>query len=103
MKNVFDQMPESSAHEIFTELLAAKDVRIERIVSFGLASSEGFWYDQPEHEWVLLMEGSAQLRFDDRLVNLVAGDYVNILAGTRHRVEKTAAKGRTVWLAIFYK
>ena len=49
------------------------------------------------------MEGSAQLRFDDRLVNLVAGDYVNILAGTRHRVEKTAAKGRTVWLAIFYK
>jgi len=103
MKNVYEQMPENSPHEVFTELLSAKAVRIERIVSFGQASPEGFWYDQPENEWVLLLEGSAKIQFDDRLVNLAAGDYVNILAGTRHRVEKTAANGRTVWIAVFYK
>ena len=96
-------MPENSAQEIFTELLSAKDVRIERIVSFGQVSPEGFWYDQPENEWVLLLEGSAQIQFDDRLVNLTAGDYQNISAGTRHRVEKTAADRRTVWIAVFYK
>ena len=103
MKNVYEQMPENSAKEIFTELLSAKDVRIERIVSFGQVSPKGFWYDQPENEWVLLLEGTAQIRFGDRSVNLVAGDYLNIPAGTRHRVENTAVAQRTVWLAIFYK
>ncbi len=103
MENLFERIPEKSAQEIFTGLLATGSVRIERIVSFGQASPEGFWYDQPEHEWVLLLEGSAQLRFDDKEVDLAPGDYLNIPSGTRHRVEKTAENCRTVWLAVFYK
>ena len=96
-------MPKNSEQEIFTELFSAKDVRIERIVSFGQGSPEGFWYDQSENEWVLLLEGSAQIRFDDRAMNLAPGDYLNIPTGIRHRVEKTAVDRRTIWLAIFYK
>lgn len=101
--NLFENIPQSASQEIVTKLLSSKNARVERIVSFGPGSPEGFWYDQPEHEWVLLLEGSAQLRFEDRLVDLSAGDYLNIPAGCRHRVEKTDQTGRTVWLAVFYK
>jgi cupin 2 domain-containing protein len=103
--NLFENIPERAAEELFTELLAADSVRIERIVSFGQASPEDFWYDQNENEWVLLLEGSADvcLEGESSLVRLGPGDYLNIPAGCRHRVEKTAANGRTVWLAVFYK
>lgn len=101
--NLFENIPQSAPQEIVTKLLSSKNACVERIVSFGQGSPDGFWYDQPEHEWVLLLEGSAQLRFEDRLVDLSAGDYLNIPAGCRHRVEKTDQNGRTVWLAVFYK
>lgn len=101
--NLFDQIPGRAANELFTELLAEGNLRIRRIVSFGQASPAGFWYEQSENEWVLLLEGTAQLRFEDRLVDLVPGDYLNIPAGMRHRVEKTAENGQTVWLTVFYK
>jgi len=103
MKNIFDQIPECASEEHMMELLSAEGIRIERIVSFGQGSPAGFWYDQPENEWVLLLEGSAQLRFEDRVVDLSKGDCLNIPAGRRHRVEKTSETGRTVWLAVFYK
>jgi cupin 2 domain-containing protein len=101
--NLFEGIPENAPEELFTDLLKADGVRIERIVSFGQSSPWGFWYDQEENEWVLLLEGSAMLEFDDgELVDLNPGDFVNIPAGRRHRVEKTRPKGRTVWLAVFY-
>lgn len=101
--NLFDQIPKSADQELFTTLLAADKIRIERIVSFGQTSPDGFWHDQAENEWVLLIEGSAQIRIDGHVVDLVGGDSLNIPAGTRHRVEKTDENGRTVWLAVFYK
>ncbi len=101
--NLFDQIPKSADHELFTTLLAVDKIRIERIVSFGQKSPDGFWYDQTENEWILLIEGTAQIRIDDYVVDLVAGDSLNIPAGTRHRVEKTDENRRTVWLAVFYK
>ena len=103
MKNIFDEIHEQAPQEIVAALLSAGNVRIERIVSFGQDSPNDFWYNQKENEWVCLLEGSADIRFTDRTVNLVAGDFLNIPAGTRHRVEKTASSGRTVWLAVFYK
>jgi cupin 2 domain-containing protein len=103
MNNIFDQIPERFPEELFTELLSAGNVRIECIVSFGQTSPDGFWYDLPENEWVVLLEGSAQLRFEDRLVDLSPGDCLNIPAECRHRVEKTSKTERTIWLAVFYK
>jgi cupin 2 domain-containing protein len=80
-------------------------VRIERIVSKGHSSPESGWYDQEENEWVVVLKGAAKLRFeqDGKLVELDAGDYINIPARVRHRVEWTNPEMETVWLAFFYR
>jgi cupin 2 domain-containing protein len=102
--NLFENIPEFAPEEVFTELLAAEGVHVERIVSFGQVSPEGFWYDLSENEWILLLEGSATLAFQDKpSVDLKPGEYLRLPAGGRHRVEKTSETGRTIWLAIFYK
>ena len=101
--NLFEGIPENEPEELVTELLKAGKLRIERIVSFGQSSPDGFWYNQDENEWVLLLEGAATLRFEKgAFVDLKPGDSLNIPIGQRHRVEKTDPGGRTVWLAVFY-
>ena len=50
--------------EDVTALLAAPNVRIERIVSRGHASPPNFWYDQPQAEWVIVLAGSAAIAFE---------------------------------------
>ena len=77
-------------------------MRIERIVSTGQASPPGFWYDQPDDEFVVLLAGAARLCFEDGDVTLdmKAGDWVEIPAHVRHRVERTQADPPTVWLAV---
>jgi len=79
-------------------------VRIERILSKGHSSPPDFWYDQEQHEWVLLVAGEARLRFerDDHVLHLKPGDYVNIAAHEKHRVEWTTESTETIWLAVFY-
>jgi cupin 2 domain-containing protein len=102
-KSLYDDIPDRSPEEVIDSLLSSRAVRIERIVSFGQASPEGFWYDQEENEWVVLLEGFATLGFDDGTsIDLVPGDYLEIPAGRRHRVERTAEEERTVWLAVFF-
>ena len=44
---------------------SAADVRIERIISHGHASPADFWYDQAQHEWVIVLKGAARLQFED--------------------------------------
>lgn len=90
------------AAERFEALLARGGVRVERIVSTGQSSPPGFWYDQPEAEWVLLLQGSACLLFDDEPAPraLGPGDWVFIEAGRRHRVEHTSTDPPAVWLAV---
>lgn len=102
--NLYDGIPIEIGEEFSEDLLADSNVRIERIVSLGHASAEGFWYDQKENEWVILLCGGARLRFegDADPVVLRPGDHVNIPAGRRHRVEWTAPEEKTVWLAVFY-
>jgi cupin 2 domain-containing protein len=101
----FKELPAEVPEEVFETLLSADAVRIERIVSFGQASPPGFWYDQEENEWVLLLKGAARLEFEGRAeaVDLRPGDYVNIPAGVRHRVDWTDPDQTTVWLAVWYK
>ena len=100
--NLFDNIPEKSPNELLDVLASGKNVRIERIVSFGNTSPEGFWYDQDEQEWVLLLQGAARLTIEDRFVDLKPGDSLNIPAHTRHRVEWTDTTQPTIWLAIYY-
>lgn len=102
--NLFRDLPTCMPDEVVQTLAVAGSVRIERIVSHGHASPAGFWYDQPRHEWVALLAGEATLRFeeDGPMVELRPGDWLNIPAGRRHRVEWTTPEEQTVWLAVHY-
>ena len=105
MKSLFEDNPAELPEELFETLVAADRVRIERIVSRGHASPEGFWYDQEENEFVVVLKGSAGLRMEggDAPLVLKPGDYVVIPAHVRHRVEWTDPSGATIWLAVFYR
>lgn len=100
--NLFAHLPAQLDEELLTELASAGGARIERIVSTGQASPPGFWYEQPAHEWVVVIRGEASLRFEDEAAprTLRPGDWVWIEARRRHRVERTSAEGPTVWLAV---
>ena len=102
--NVLDDLPDARAGEVTETLLAAPEMRIERIVSLGQASPPGFWYDQEEAEWVLLLAGAARLRFADEKQDRVLGpgDSVHIAPHRRHRVEWTDPAAPTIWLAVFH-
>lgn len=103
MNNLFSGIPTDLPDELFETLLEHDDVRIQRIVSHGHASPEGFWYDQDRHEWVLLLTGRARLLVEGQeSVLLQPGDVINIAAHRRHRVEWTTPDEPTVWLAIHY-
>lgn len=103
MPNLLSSLPATLPDEITEILVQAKHVRIERIVSQGHVSPDGFWYDQTENEFVLLIHGVARLRFEDEVVEITAGDWVNVPAHRKHRVEWTTPKTRTIWLAVFYE
>ena len=101
--NLFAEIPDDLPEELFQTLLRAPGLRIERIVSLGHASPEGFWYDQDTEEWVLLLKGAARLAFEgDEPIDLLPGAFVNIPAHRRHRVEWADPGEPTVWHAIHY-
>lgn len=102
--NLFaDVLPAGHAETL--EVLAESPwVSIERIVSHGHHSPEGFWYDQDRNEWVVLLRGRAALLFEGEVSAhvLEPGDALTIPAHARHRVEWTDPDTDTVWLAVFY-
>ena len=102
--NILADVPALLAEERFTTLLKTPGLHIERIVSTGQATPPGKWLQQERGEWVVVLAGSAALRFEDENeeFRLLPGDYVEIKAGKRHRVEWTDDAGPTIWLAIHY-
>ncbi len=99
---IFVNVATSLNEEEIAVLADLPGARIERIVSTGQASPPGFWYDQDQTEWVVLLAGSAGLLIEgeDAPRILRAGSYVEITAHVRHRVEWTAANEPTIWLAV---
>ena len=87
--------------ELVSVLAEGGGARIERIVSRGHASEPGFWYEQAEDEFVLLVSGAARLEFEEFELELAPGDWVDLPAGVRHRVGWTAEGEDTTWLAVF--
>jgi cupin 2 domain-containing protein len=102
VKNLYDDLPPALPDELVQVLLAAAQVRIERIVSHGHASPPDFWYDQEQGEFVLLARGAARLQLEYNEVELRPGDWLNIPPHTRHRVAWTTPSEPTIWLAVFY-
>lgn len=105
IQNIFDLTdyvfdPKS---EFFQKILDDK-VRIERIISKGHSSELGFWYDQDEFEWVILLTGSAEIEFKEpkQLLKLNPGDYFLIPPHKIHRVISTS-NTETIWLTVFFK
>lgn len=103
-KNIFDAIPAALPDELLEEIAGSADVKIERIVSRGHSSPPEFWYDQDRSEFVMLLRGQARLRFEDQAeaVEMAPGDYIEIPAHARHRVEWTSAEEDTVWLAVHF-
>ncbi len=97
--NIFADEVTPAGHERFMTLLQNNYVTIERIVSHAHRSPPGFWYDQAEDEWVILLRGQAVLEFEDgELVELKEGDFVTIPCHVKHRVQRTDSQA--VWLAV---
>ena len=61
-RNLFENAPHGLEQEFVESILSTSGVRIERIVSSGQSSPQGFWYDQDEGEWVVVLQGEALLR-----------------------------------------
>lgn len=102
IKNIFDELPQQLPKELVQILIQAADVRIERIISHGHASPADFWYDQPQNEWVIVLRGAARLQFEDAVIEMKPGDFVNIPAFNKHRVDWTTPDEPTVWLGVRY-
>ncbi|AJA15634.1 cupin [Pseudomonas putida S12] len=106
LNNLLTALPpcDPASAERIDELLSRPGIRVERIVSSGQASPPGFWYDQAEGEWIMLLSGAAALRFEhEHHTRLLApGDCLDIPPHDRHRVEWTAPGTATIWLAVFY-
>jgi cupin 2 domain-containing protein len=104
ISNLFDDLRGTGDQEQLADLIKRPGVRIERIVSTGQSSPEGFWYDQAHGEWVAVLAGEARLRFEDERAarTLRPGDFVDIAAHRRHRVDWTHPAEPTVWLAVHY-
>lgn len=107
--NLFQSIPENLPDELVEVLAEGKGhLRIVRLVSQGHASADGFWYDQEEHEWVVLLSGAGILSFEDAvsgevsIVEMKPGDWLHIPPFARHRVERTDPDVVTVWLAVHW-
>ena len=103
LANIFNNLPADLSEEVFQTLATGSGLKIERIISKGQASPPDYWYDQAQHEWVILMAGEAKLMFESGAeTHLKAGDYLNIPAHCKHRLLWTSPECETIWLAVHY-
>jgi cupin 2 domain-containing protein len=87
--------------ELFETLIEAPGLRVERIVSAGQVTPPGEWYDQEADEWVVLLQGEAELEYEGGTQQrLRAGDSVLLPAHCRHRVVYTSSRPACIWLAV---
>jgi len=123
--NLYEKIPKKLSKELFNTIVLKNNCKIERIISMGHKTPKGKWYNQNKNEFVMILKGSAELLFfpDKKYPNdtkqeilhndtkqeilhkghkikMKTGDYINIPAHLKHRVDKTSKK--TIWLAVFY-
>ncbi len=108
IKNLFSvegKLPKADEEEVFEKIIEQEDFLLERIISTGQQSPEGFWYEQQRDEWVVLLQGKATLQFQrpNEEVQLKAGDSILLPALCKHRVSHTSNEPPCIWLALHYK
>lgn len=101
--NLFDLPQMLPAGEELSQCLAeGKSWRVERIISTGQKSPDGFWYEQEEDEWVCLLRGKAAIGYKNgETISLSAGDTLLLPAGKKHRVLYTSKTPPALWLCFF--
>ncbi len=102
--NLLESIPAKILKEEQVDLLEqAGPLRIERIISTGQCSQAGFWYDQSQVEWVLVLQGEAELEWTDGTrKRLYAGDFLKLPAHQKHRVAWTSTTPACIWFCIFF-
>ncbi len=104
ISNFFHLTSLLSDREQFEAIVSTEHLLIERIISTGQATPPGEWYDQERDEWVLLLQGQAQLSYSDgSTIALNPGDYLLIPARQKHRVESTSIDPPCIWLAVHFR
>ena len=99
--NLLVAAPRHGSAELVEPVAGGGAASIERIVSTGQATPAGEWLEQTRDEWVVLLEGEAELAYEDgSRMRLGPGDHVVIRAGERHRVEWTRTDPPCIWLAV---
>ena len=93
--NIYDYIAPQNG-ETFTTLHEHKNIKINRIVSSDTLNKN--LYKQEEDEWLVLLEGEATLRLDQKEIILVKGDTLFIPALTPHQVLRT--QSGTLWLTV---
>ena len=101
VKNIYSGTKEAGEEEKFKLLAKGKNFRIDRIVSSGHSSPQGFWYDQEDDEWVMLVQGNAVMEVEGKMVEMKAGDYLFLPKGCKHRIERTDIDPVCIWLCFF--
>ena len=51
---------------------------------------------------MVVLKGAARLQFEDRVLEMQPGDFINIPAHQKHRVAWTTPDEPTIWLAVHY-
>ena len=77
-ENIFAQIAEAGEEEQFDLLFKSPNCRIDRIVSSGHSSPKGFWYDQENDEFILLIQGEATLGFEGGKGTCISGPQTDI-------------------------
>ncbi|OFX70998.1 MAG: hypothetical protein A2X12_06605 [Bacteroidetes bacterium GWE2_29_8] len=105
MSNIFDiEGIDVSKEEFFLKLFDSDNIIIEKIVSQGQVTKEGEYMQQDFAEWVILLEGEANLDIEQRgELFLKKGDYVYIEPKQRHRILYTSVEPKCLWLAFHFK
>ena len=96
IRNLFDNLAPPSTGERFETLLEHRNLLIERISSSSDIPLTK--YIQTQDEWVLLVQGTAEMEIDGKTKSLKSGDYVFLPANTPHCV-KSVSEG-ALWLAV---
>jgi len=99
VQSLFSEVTLASNEEVFTTLFEKPGLKIESIASYSQVSPDGFWFDQPHDEWVVLVRGSATLEIAAQTpLTLRPGDHVILPSHTRHRVLHTSPDA--LWIAV---
>ncbi len=103
-QNIFNDIPDNLKNEFIETICTSQHLRIERIISKGHKSAPGFWYDQEDDEWLIVLHGEAKIEYESgEMQHLTAGSYTNIAAHVKHRVAWCSTTTETIWLAIHYQ